>query len=277
MTDTIVYKINNHSVPTVSVESYRGSGRYYNSDSYHHIMDNAPEGKSFDSLSLDPSEFGICADLYEEHGMVEHAAHLRDVQACLSHNVIEIGGKRFTYLINRTELTDGRVYNQRKLEIKTLSSGKVKTVYLWTSETSSRQKVIELIVNEKKVIARREAKKAKSKAAKANFINPYKKGDIFYTSWGWEQTNVDFYQVVGTTKMGVKIQRIRSKHVNATGPFSSQVVADKNNFCDADEKPATVILQWKSYGDSEAQHSLSYKDHGLYLYDGKPQHCSWGH
>lgn len=31
-------------------------------------------------------------------------------------------------------------------------------------------------------------------------------GDFFVSSWGYEQTNVDFYQVVGLTPKGVKIQ-----------------------------------------------------------------------
>lgn len=30
-------------------------------------------------------------------------------------------------------------------------------------------------------------------------------GDILYSSWGYGQTNIDFFQVVGLTKLGVKI------------------------------------------------------------------------
>lgn len=36
-----------------------------------------------------------------------------------------------------------------------------------------------------------------------------KVGDIFYTSWGYEQTNLDFYQVVGLVgKVTVKLRKI---------------------------------------------------------------------
>lgn len=36
----------------------------------------------------------------------------------------------------------------------------------------------------------------------------FKPGDILVSSWGYEQTNVDFYQVVGITKCSVKIRPI---------------------------------------------------------------------
>lgn len=38
----------------------------------------------------------------------------------------------------------------------------------------------------------------KMNKATAN-IDGYKVGDIFYTSWGYEQTNIEFYQVVKAT------------------------------------------------------------------------------
>ena len=36
----------------------------------------------------------------------------------------------------------------------------------------------------------------------------YKVGDIIYNTWGYEQTNVDFYQVVAVTKSTIKIRNI---------------------------------------------------------------------
>lgn len=32
-------------------------------------------------------------------------------------------------------------------------------------------------------------------------------GDFFVSSWGYDQTNIDFYKVVGVTPKGVKIQK----------------------------------------------------------------------
>lgn len=39
-------------------------------------------------------------------------------------------------------------------------------------------------------------------------VHDIKPGDIFYNSWGWEQTNIDFYQVVSTTAKTITIRRI---------------------------------------------------------------------
>lgn len=47
-------------------------------------------------------------------------------------------------------------------------------------------------------------------------IKPYqepehniKVGDIFYNSWGYEQTNIDYYQVVSTTKKTITLRKIK--------------------------------------------------------------------
>ena len=34
-------------------------------------------------------------------------------------------------------------------------------------------------------------------------VNPVKSGDIFYSSWGYEQTNIDFYEIVKVTNKSV--------------------------------------------------------------------------
>ena len=39
------------------------------------------------------------------------------------------------------------------------------------------------------------------------------KGAILVATWGYDQTNADFYQVVGTTPKGVKIRHLKSKIV----------------------------------------------------------------
>jgi len=35
-------------------------------------------------------------------------------------------------------------------------------------------------------------------------------GDILYSTWGYEQTNVNFYKVVGRTEKNLKIQEIET-------------------------------------------------------------------
>ena len=54
------------------------------------------------------------------------------------------------------------------------------------------------------------ADKARRAAERAALVNPYKPGDIVYRTWGYEQTNADFYRVVATTPKAVRIEPLRA-------------------------------------------------------------------
>jgi hypothetical protein len=45
----------------------------------------------------------------------------------------------------------------------------------------------------------------------------YKVGDILYSMWGYDQTNIDYYQVVGVTAKGISIREIGKKYVGSSG------------------------------------------------------------
>ncbi len=62
-----------------------------------------------------------------------------------------------------------------------------------------------------KMQARRDAKKAESANAKKGF----KVGDIVYSSWGYEQTNIDFYRITKRTKCFATLQPLGSSVVNS--------------------------------------------------------------
>ena len=52
-------------------------------------------------------------------------------------------------------------------------------------------------------------------------------GDILYTSWGWEQTNIDFYQVTKLVgKATAEYVKIGSKQLDATSWCSADVTPD---------------------------------------------------
>lgn len=51
--------------------------------------------------------------------------------------------------------------------------------------------------------------KNEKKEYRKNFINPLKPGDILYTNWGYDQTNVEFYQVIKTTGRKVQLRELR--------------------------------------------------------------------
>lgn len=55
-------------------------------------------------------------------------------------------------------------------------------------------------------------------------------GDVFVNSWGWEQTNIDFWQVVELRgKTQIILRAINSKH-RAIAPMQSMVTPAKDSF-----------------------------------------------
>ena len=94
-----------------------------------------------------------------------------------------------------------------------------------------------------------------------------KEGDILYSSWGYEQTNIDFYQVtrVISDKM-VEIRQIASDMPKGeTGFMSGMVVAIKDKFVGDPMRKranATNYVRIASYA-------------GAGKWDGKPLRCSW--
>ena len=74
-------------------------------------------------------------------------------------------------------------------------------------------------------------RKAKKKEAQQNMQHNYKVGDIIYNSWGYDQTNIDFYQIVQVKTKSIMINRIGKCYVEGTEAFmSSNVKPIKNDF-----------------------------------------------
>ena len=74
--------------------------------------------------------------------------------------------------------------------------------------------MVELSYKEKEKQIRREAKK--------RFRNPNKAGDILHHSWGYDQTNCDFYQVAEVKPVSVVLKKIAAKTVAGSEGFMSQ-------------------------------------------------------
>lgn len=94
-------------------------------------------------------------------------------------------------------------------------------------------------------------------------------GDIFYASWGYEQTNINFVKVIGFSKSKkmVKIVSIGQKHVEATGPMSEKVAPD----------PDAVIAGTETYVKiySKSLHNEAIILRGSYYYCPASKHLGW--
>lgn len=90
-------------------------------------------------------------------------------------------------------------------------------------------------------------------------------GDILYSSWGYDQTNVDFYQVVKVTPSTIGIRKIDSD-LKATGFMCGHVTAKPGQFVSDEvmvKRPdRNGYIKISSYASANK-------------WDGKPKYQSW--
>ena len=108
---------------------------------------------------------------------------------------------------------------------------------------------------------------------KADRSQPHtlKVDDILYTSWGYDQTNVDFYQVVEIVgKCTVVIREVAHKTISGSGGPSESVIAIKDSFIGeamTKRSNSTNSVRIASYASASP-------------WDGQPKHQTgfgWGH
>lgn len=123
------------------------------------------------------------------------------------------------------------------------------------------------ITETKKSEDSREAWKAERKAKKQAVNNQdIEIGAIFYDSWGYEQTNIDFYQVIDKIgKRTLIVKEIASQSIRATGPMSDEVKAVKDAFTSEEMK---VMLT-----DNDSFKIKGYR--WASKWDGRALHRSW--
>jgi hypothetical protein len=101
-------------------------------------------------------------------------------------------------------------------------SGKPKSYYYYVSLESRN----DAVAGFKKSADSREKMMAERKAARMNTVNPYQIGDILTSSWGYDQANVDFYEVVGVTNKSVRLEKIGSTTIENNDSYGLKVVPD---------------------------------------------------
>lgn len=110
--------------------------------------------------------------------------------------------------------------------------------------------------------------KAKRKAV-MNRPSELQIGDILENSWGYDQTNIDFYQVISRTEKSVKVRAICSKEAENTysiAPMTGRCIPLKDCF-----KKESPLLAKRVYNGCY----VSMKHGGCSKWDGKPSHYSW--
>jgi len=79
---------------------------------------------------------------------------------------------------------------------------------------------------------------------------PVKVGDLFNMSWGWEQTNNNFFEVVRVTPKGAYVREINGRSVGGEGVMCNNVSAVKGSFrtnsqwCGDNNSPKLVRIKY---------------------------------
>ncbi len=96
-------------------------------------------------------------------------------------------------------------------------------------------------------------------------------GDLFATSWGYEQTNVDFFQVIEkVSATRVKVQRINLKVNEMTSWASDNISPIKDDFIG--EPMIKTINKYGNISKIDIYEHTGYKTH-----EGARHHRSWGY
>lgn len=134
----------------------------------------------------------------------------------------------------------------------------------WHTIFRTTDRMKEVIKNSISSLMSREDMKEKRKEDRKNQLDNISIGDILYCSWGYEQTNIDFYQVVEKKNKQFTIREIMHKYDNsksAGNGMAAYVEPVKDSFVN-DVEPIKKT-------------SLSMKFGVLSKYDGQSLYCSW--
>lgn len=140
----------------------------------------------------------------------------------------------------------------------------------------SREDLARKLQNLRKLINfkwRKHQEKLQAKrAAKSTFVNPFKIGQILHTSWGYDQTNIEYYQVTKTGKMSISIRPI-SQSCKEDSFMSGNAIPHKDSFIGQE---TTQIIQVYENGHAYVSDPSG---HGLYEVSTdeikKGIRCSW--
>jgi hypothetical protein len=164
------------------------------------------------------------------------------------------------------------IYEQLTPKAK-YSTRKVISNYVFKTIEEARQWVDKTFANLSANIESREREKRQRREADAavSAADFYKVGDIVLNTWGYEQTNVDFYEVVKVGNKTIDIKEIGAATVE--GSMYSHGMA-----CELTPEPRKFLVNGKSYRlKVKAGGGLSNPESYYYMHkwNGRPQYCSW--
>jgi hypothetical protein len=110
------------------------------------------------------------------------------------------------FTITREVAANGSIYGKATR----VTTGKDAWHFRFRSVEQREAKIAEFKSDEEAKVEARADKIAANRTAREEFVNPYKPGDVFCYSWGWEQTNVEWFECVAVGPKSVTLRPIDS-------------------------------------------------------------------
>jgi hypothetical protein len=115
--------------------------------------------------------------------------------------------------------------------------------------------------------------KAEQRAKRSGFKHSYKVGDILHHSWGYDQTQCEFYEVIETTPGTVTFRELMQTAVpdsQQTHGMSENRMPVPGAFLEKSE-PVTKRVSYQQDGPGY----VPLKHGSCSKWDGRPKYCSW--
>lgn len=90
------------------------------------------------------------------------------------------------------------------------NKGTFKTIecYYFATDLRRQEWITKRMEDIKANLSAKDEAKNKRKDARENYVNTFKIGEVYYDSWGYDQTNIDFYMITEVKEKSVMVQRI---------------------------------------------------------------------
>lgn len=187
------------------------------------------------------------------------------------------------------DLTDFREIPEYGIEIYTCDEPKIKAkafvgkskyanFFYWYPSIEQREAALEKwIANVTRNIQSTRDLRAKKKALtnEMKASDHFAVEDIVVNSWGYDQTNVEFYRVIEILPKSIRVREVRQEIVPGSEGMMSANVIPTEEFL---EKKAPFVLKLKMTlynGKPEAAISNPSSSYYFRKWEGKPQYSSW--
>ncbi len=142
------------------------------------------------------------------------------------------------------------------------------TAFHYFNSEEQREKIIDnhIAYAEKNI-----ARKSERAKQRKGFQHNLKVDDILYSSWGYDQTNIDFYQVTKVLGRKVELREIAGRLVNGEEGFmSGHKTAIKDEFVGDSQ-----IRIPQGLNSSKSLYIKVSECSSAWIWDGQPKQCSW--